>query len=213
MVTVRAAVEGDVEWARVIEVDAGRRFHEVGLGPVAEDDPPSADELAGHVRAGTMWVAELDGEVIGYAVASIVDDHGHLDQVSVTRMASGRGVGTALLDRVCAWASGVGSEWVTLTTFRDVPWNAPYYSRRGFSILDEAELGPELAAVREMERIGGLEVSPRVAMRRRLASADRAPTDEPSDRSPGGRTAAGSGPRQLRRRGAGEGGGDVTEAS
>jgi hypothetical protein len=55
---------------------------------------------------------------------------------------------------------------VTLTTFRDVPWNAPYYERLGFTTVCSGEWGPELAALMEVEasRIPG--DSPRVAMRR-----------------------------------------------
>lgn len=33
-----------------------------------------------------------------------------------------------------------GAPAVTLTTFRDVPWNAPFYERRGFRVLDESGL-------------------------------------------------------------------------
>ena len=55
---------------------------------------------------------------------------------------------------------------MTLTTFRDVPWNAPYYERLGFRVIAPADQGPELAALvaEEAERIPG--DAPRVAMRR-----------------------------------------------
>ena len=54
---------------------------------------------------------------------------------------------------------------VTLTTFRDVPWNAPYYERCGFRTLTEAELTPELAEVRARESEHGLDPETRVCMR------------------------------------------------
>jgi hypothetical protein len=31
---------------------------------------------------------------------------------------------------------------VTLRTFRDVPWNGPFYLRRGFAVVDSAALSP-----------------------------------------------------------------------
>jgi hypothetical protein len=31
----------------------------------------------------------------------------------------------------------------TLTTFEHVPWNAPYYRRRGFRVLDDGELSAD----------------------------------------------------------------------
>lgn len=58
---------------------------------------------------------------------------------------------------------------LTLTTFRDVPWNAPYYARRcGFHIVDDATCGSGLQAIREHETAHGLDRWPRVCMRRYL---------------------------------------------
>ena len=54
---------------------------------------------------------------------------------------------------------------VTLTTFRDVPWNAPFYTRLGFAMLDELTLPAGLAAKREQETRHGLPPETRCAMR------------------------------------------------
>ena len=61
-----------------------------------------------------------------------------------------------------------GRDAVTLTTYVDVPWNAPLYKRTGFVAVTDGECGPGLAAIREAERAAGLDVLPRTAMRRRL---------------------------------------------
>jgi hypothetical protein len=57
---------------------------------------------------------------------------------------------------------------MTLTTFRDVPWNGPYYTRLGWSTLHAADLPPELAAARKQERDLGLDEWPRQAMAKSL---------------------------------------------
>jgi hypothetical protein len=54
---------------------------------------------------------------------------------------------------------------VLLTTFRDVPWNAPYYQRLGFHILRDEELGPGLRSIRAHETQLGLPPESRVCMR------------------------------------------------
>lgn len=166
---IRAATAADVERMRTIEIDAGARFREIGLLAIAADDPPEPAVLLAHVRAGTAWVAEVDGEVVGYATASVVDAEAHLDQVSVMGAAAGRGVGRALIDRVLSWGRASGFPTVTLTTFRDVAWNGPYYERLGFVAVHEAGLGPELGAIRTAERVAGIDVAPRQAMRRSCA--------------------------------------------
>ncbi len=156
-----------------VERDAGERFRAIGLASIADDDPPPFEHLREHVQRSTAWVAESGGAVVGYAVASIVDGSAHLDQVSVTTEASGRGIGRALVEDVCAWAVRNGSGAITLTTFRDVAWNGPWYRRLGFDDLTDDALGPELGAIRRAERDAGIDVAPRVAMRRDLSAAFR----------------------------------------
>jgi|RhiMethySRZTD1v2_1073278.scaffolds.fasta_scaffold992397_2 GNAT superfamily N-acetyltransferase len=168
-VTIRPAGAADIASMQWLEIDAGKRFLDVGLDAIAGDEPYAESLLAAHIADGSAWVAvDGDGRAVGYAFASTVDGEGHLDQVSVARAAMGAGVGTALIDAVCDWAVGRGFDAVTLTTFRDVPFNGPYYERRGFVVLDEAAWGPQLAAIRATERENGIDVAERVAMRREL---------------------------------------------
>ena len=167
---MRLAVADDITAMQALEVDAGSRFREIGMDEIADDDPPAADLLEAHIDNASAWVAVAagTGTVLGYALASMVDDEGHLDQVSVAGDAGRRGIGTALVEQVCAWSVAHGAASVTLTTFRDVPFNAPYYRTIGFADVGEAECGPELRAVRDTERDLGLDIAPRIAMRRRL---------------------------------------------
>jgi GNAT superfamily N-acetyltransferase len=169
-VTLRLAVIGDVERLRDIEVDAGARFRSVGLDVIADDEPPTAEALIAYVEHGAAWVAEsTDGLVVGYATASIVDHEGHLDQVSLIGAAAGHGIGRLLIDKVCEWTQVQGIKTVTLTTFRGVAWNGPYYARMGFVGIEPTKLGPELAAIRSAEQQAGIEVSPRIAMRKQIS--------------------------------------------
>ncbi|GAB1824407.1 GNAT family N-acetyltransferase [Herbidospora sp. RD11066] len=118
-----------------------------GTTMIEEVQDPSRVYVTGHPPAG-------------FALVGVVDGGTHLDQLAVHPVHEGKGLGTALLEAVCALGD------VTLTTFRDVPWNAPWYARRGFAILPAASWGPELAALVAHERDLGIEVAPRVVMRR-----------------------------------------------
>src|SRR3546814_17316765 len=120
-------------------------FRDIGMDEIAGDDPPSEDELA--EAAAVLVAADDRGELVGYARIELVGDHAHLEQVSVLPERGGEGVGTALLDAVEAWAQRLGLPRVTLTTFRDVPFNAPLYATRGFQAVLETDWSEELRAV------------------------------------------------------------------
>jgi predicted N-acetyltransferase YhbS len=79
-----------------------------------------------------------------------------------------RGLGARLLEGVCDWAEAHGYPAVTLSTFRDVPWNGPFYRKHGFRDLQPAEWTPGMQAIREKEAQHGLRVEARVFMRRDL---------------------------------------------
>ena len=169
---IRPGRHDDLAQLAAVEVAAGERFRELGLDRIADDPGPTVADLSPHLADGTIWVAELEGRLVGYATASVVDGDGHLDQVSVVPEAGGMGFGYGLITEVHQWARGRQLPAVTLTTFRDVAWNGPYYERFGYRALPEDRLGPELAAIRQAEVDAGLDVVPRVAMRLVLASTD-----------------------------------------
>jgi N-acetylglutamate synthase-like GNAT family acetyltransferase len=92
----------------------------------------------------------------------------HIEQLSVHRDCARRGVGRSLLEHAAGRASAAGLPALTLTTFSEVPWNAPYYERCGFRQLTGSELTPGLREIRRREAAHGLDGWPRVWMRRDL---------------------------------------------
>ncbi|HWC81312.1 MAG TPA: GNAT family N-acetyltransferase [Pseudonocardiaceae bacterium] len=105
---------------------------------------------------------------IGFAALDELDGRAHLAEISVAPAHGRRGTGTALLTAACDWARDTGCPAITLTTFRAVPFNAPWYTANGFTELPESRWGPELRAVWAAESAAGLGVAERIAMIRRL---------------------------------------------
>lgn len=163
----RRARRDELESLREIERDAGRAFAAVGMPEIAAHEPLSVTELESFVRAGHAWVAiDASGHPIGYILSDVVDGCVHIEQVSVAPAHARRGIGTALINRLDADAAAENRPALTLTTFRDVPWNAPYYARLGFVVLGPAAQGPELRALIERETSSIPSDAARVAMRR-----------------------------------------------
>ena len=92
------------------------------------------------------------------------------DELAVTPAHGRRGVGRALVDEVLAWSAAQGLPSVTLITFRDVPWNGPFYEKLGFEAV--TALTPALQALLDQSATWGV---PRdVVMRRSLVDAESA---------------------------------------
>ncbi|MFJ9852774.1 GNAT family N-acetyltransferase [Streptomyces sp. NPDC101150] len=169
---IRTPAPDDLPVLRDIERAAGEAFRALGMAAIADDEPPSEAELTRYLLAGRLLAAygepgRGDGpeRPIGYLVREPVDGCLHIEQVSVHPDHARRGIGRALIGRAeddDRW----GAAALTLTTFAEVPWNAPYYERLGFRVLAEDELTPGLREIRADEARRGLDRWPRVAIRR-----------------------------------------------
>lgn len=173
---IRAARNDDLPALRDVERAAGAAFHDLGMTAVANDEPPSLAELAAFQEDGRAWVSTDDADrPVAYLLVAVVDGNAHVEQVSVHPDHARQGLGKALLDTAASWAQQRGLAALTLTTYSDVPWNAPYYRRLGFQVIPEAQLTEGLRRIREHEDARGLANWPRVIMRRPVGDQDQAP--------------------------------------
>jgi GNAT superfamily N-acetyltransferase len=166
---VRAARPDELAAMQAVAVAAGERFREIDderIARCADDAPIGLDDLATYQVGGRALVAVDDEEVVGFVVFDILGGRAHIEEVAVLPSVNRRGHGSALLDAVSTWAAAAGLDGLTLTTFADVPWNRPYYERRGFRVLTPDELTPGLRAKRADEAAHGLLPELRVVMRR-----------------------------------------------
>ncbi len=157
--SIRRATPSEFARLREIEVESDAIFASLGIGPFCYDDAVYLE------RAAVVLVA---GEPpVGFVSVDVVDGAAHIWQLSVLPSAQGRGLGRALVAAACDWARSEGFAAVTLTTFRDVPWNAPFYEKLGFRALSQLTAGLEAIRRREIE-VGDDAFGPRIAMRREL---------------------------------------------
>ncbi|MFO1081953.1 MAG: GNAT family N-acetyltransferase [Reyranellaceae bacterium] len=130
---IRAARPQEIALLPQIENAADRRYVRAGLTQVLAMAPASRAVLEEARRAHRLWVAvSPTSRVLGFALMKVVDGAAWLDQLSVLERWQGFGLGSALIDRCAAAASERGDRWLHLSTYLDVPWNAPFYRRRGF---------------------------------------------------------------------------------
>ena len=167
---LRAARKRDLATLPEIEHRAGLVFADAGLPEVAESEGRAPEEFAGGLAQGGLWVAvDAADRPVGFALVVELASGPHLEEIDVDPDHARRGIGTALIEHVCRTARRRGHEHVTLTTYVDVPWNAPFYERLGFRVLARGEIGPDLERVVAHEASHVPSASRRVVMRRRVS--------------------------------------------
>ena len=114
-----------------------------------------------------LFVARF-GQVdpVGFALTSVREGVLYLDQVSVHPDHGRKGIGAALVDRVVADARDRKLGSVVLSTFRELPWNGPFYKKLGFKEIKPEQLAPWMQEL-EATQAESLDVSKRCFMRRR----------------------------------------------
>lgn len=163
---IRATQVDDIGLLSGIERAADAAFFDVGMGEIAEGETTSTEDLEKYQIAGNAWVDTDDCDrPIAFLLVREIDDCVHLEQLSVHPTYAGQGKGRRLIEMAAEWAQQQGCNALTLTTFADVPWNAPYYARLGFCIVPPSQLTPDLRRIRVQEASNGLHQWPRVAMK------------------------------------------------
>lgn len=163
---VRLAKAADAAPLPDIERSSGQLFRGIPeLAWIADDDVMTEAALLSLIELGCVWVAELDGAVVGFVVIRKEPGLVHVQQLSVTPSAQGRGFGKRLMATVHGTARDEGRQWATLTTFRDVPWNDAFYARLGYRVVAESGLDERLSAILAAEKANGLPIERRCAMR------------------------------------------------
>ncbi len=162
--TIEGAKAEHVPFLNAIELAAAAIFPPGSIPEhILSDKVPEAT-LTEAVRNGRLWVAlGADACPAGYGLLQFVDGLALLAQMDVRPEQGRKGLGTALVRHIADAARDSGAEFLYLTTFSHVPWNAPFYARLGFAEVPEAEQPIAIRAILSEERERGLEN--RIAMR------------------------------------------------
>lgn len=166
-ILIRPATREDAAAMAAVEVAAAQRFREIGMTHIAEGEPTDTAAVLVRIDGGRAYVAvDPQGTCVGFAFYRLLDAQRlYLEELDVAPSHAGQRIGARLIEQVRARAAQEGIAEVVLSTFRDAPWNAPYYARLGFGIVDDATLDDTLRAIRAHHVSLGLDETQRVFMR------------------------------------------------
>lgn len=167
--SLRLARPDDAEAMPAIEAAAGALFSEVdGLDGLAGTHTLPVDRLQRYIRKGHCLVVHVGDAMAGFLVNEPFQRELHIWEMDVHPHYQQRGIGAGLLRACLVDARNSGFRAVTLTTFRDVPWNGPFYARLGFEEVTALDAHPRLAGELALDADHGLPAERRCAMIRFL---------------------------------------------
>lgn len=123
---------------------ADRLFADHGFPQIAALPPTPRSDFQRFVADNDAWLALWDAIPAGFAVAGQASGEYWLKEIAVDPACGRRGIGGALLSTVLDHARVEDRSRVFLSTFRDVPFNQPFYERRGFAVIEPESAAPGL---------------------------------------------------------------------
>ncbi|HCM9595603.1 GNAT family N-acetyltransferase [Enterobacter bugandensis] len=163
-IRIRPTTLSDVAALSAIERAAAGRFRDIPeLAWLADGEVIPAEQHLDYAERGLSWLALANDQPVGFVLAEAHPSSLFIVELSVDLDWQGKGIGRQLIARVADCARKRGLTALMLTTFRDVPWNAPFYARLGFEMM--TRLTPELRQKREEETAHGFAYESRCAMR------------------------------------------------
>ena len=158
----------------LVEHRAAQRFAGHGYPRLAAQPAADAQAFARWAEPHHILVVEAsDGAPAGFAAMRPVGRFLHLGELSVDPSQGRRGIGRTLVEAVAVRAARFGLAGVSLSTFRSVPFNAPFYGALGFAELPVDAAPPELAIQFYDEVPEGVDPRARLLMTRPSSTQDR----------------------------------------
>jgi len=162
--SIRLANRSDLFRLAKIERAAGKRFSGMGLIDHLLGQTFSPTKLAELIEKRQVLVSCKGSISVGFVVVSVLEKNAYLEEIDVLPEYGGQGHGTRLIQIVIEWAMLNELNALRLATFSEVPWNAPFYKKLGFRVLEMHEWDDHLHKKYQEEKELGLPVDKRVFM-------------------------------------------------
>jgi len=162
---IRKARFSDIPFLGPVERSAAELFRSASLDFLVDGSTVDPKALAAMIDTHHLWVAcDFMDYPIGFCGGEYIEGNFHLVEISVAQDFQGKGVGSALMERMEADVRREGFHALTLTTYRSLAWNGPWYERMGFVEANPVEMGRTYLEILESERQHGFDMSARCLM-------------------------------------------------
>jgi N-acetylglutamate synthase-like GNAT family acetyltransferase len=146
-IVLRAATQDDLAAMAEISVEARSRYRTMSSFAYVAETPAIAE--CRYLESCAIVAVTPAQTVLGFALSRPLDGLLLLDNISTSSRCRGQGFGKRLLDAVLKQATTEHYPAVVLTTFREPPWNGPWFRKFGFEPMLDHLIGPALRALIE----------------------------------------------------------------
>ena len=143
-IAIRRATLDDASAVLTIGERADRLFAGHGFPQITALPPAPIEVIRALLAGNDAWIAETNGVPAGFAIAGQAAGQYWLRELAVDPVLGRRGIGTAILATVLENVRSTDHAAVFLSTFREVPFNRPFYERHGFAVVEPESAAPEL---------------------------------------------------------------------
>lgn len=163
--TLRANRAADIFRLQEIERAAAELFRDSELIDIDTMAViPMADHIAS-IESGISIGAIVEDRIAGFIMGEMHGEVAYLRELDVDPAYQRRGIGALLVNAYIEAAMKKSAAAVYLSTFRDPPWNAPFYRRLGFTDIARADYLPWMIEMATAQA-AFLDISTRVFMRK-----------------------------------------------
>lgn len=166
-ISISFADRSDFEEIQAVDLAAGKLFDPLKLIDEGPDGPAPIPESAlnSGLRDGMLTLAKFDDQIVGFLLCRKTSPDLYLEQISVLPNFGRRGIGKRLVQKAVQTADDLRLRGVVLSTFRDIPWNGPFYADLGFEEIPRAQMKPWMLDLETLQ-MASMDVSLRCFMRR-----------------------------------------------
>lgn len=169
-INIRKATHADIDTMIQIEISAATLFSTLPsefLKKLPNDIPNRNQHFYNAMISSDMsWVICVNRLVAGFICTTYIPKENtlHIYEFNVAQTFQMKGLGKQLLNFIINIGRQKGFLRLTLTTFKHVQWNAPFYASNGFVIMDETLLNNRLQDILKEEHDLGFPDNSRCAM-------------------------------------------------
>lgn len=143
-IAIRRATLDDASAVLTIGERADRLFAGHGFPQITAPPPAPIEAIRALLAGNDAWIAETNGVPAGFAIAGQAAGQYWLRELAVDPVLGRRGIGNAILATVLENVRSTDRAAVFLSSFREVPFNRPFYERHGFAVVEPESAAPEL---------------------------------------------------------------------